>query len=111
MGDGTHSYSYTDILLGEQAEVIAEGALRVEKLTCPKCEVLMGFDADKNFYLCAVCRGEFWPPEESNFRDIQELWKDEQRYKRAMSKPGGGKKAGRKREEKKKILNLRISDT
>ncbi len=83
----------------------------MEKLICPKCEVVMDFDADKNFYLCVVCGGEFWPPEESNFWGIQELWKDEQRYKRAMSKPGGGKKAGRKREEKKKIINPRINDT
>ena len=72
------------------------------KILCPKCQVLMDYDSDMNFYTCAVCRSEFWPPEEGNFRGIEELWKDEQRYKRSMSKPGGGSRAGRKREDKRK---------
>lgn len=63
----------------------------------------MNYDSDKNFFICVVCKGEFWPQEDNNFKNIEQLWRDEQHYKKTMSKPGGGSRAGKNREEKRKI--------
>jgi hypothetical protein len=70
---------------------------------CQWCETLMPWDAELAFWQCPKCRAAEFPPEppeplpEPGFRTIEDLWQDEQRYKRSISKPGGGEKAGRKR--------------
>lgn len=70
---------------------------------CRFCHSIMPWDAEHHYWLCPVCRAAEFPPDppdpppEPGFRTIEDLWADEQRYKRSVSKRGGGGKAGRKR--------------
>jgi transcription elongation factor Elf1 len=73
-------------------------------LECFWCAIELKHDKEQNFYKCPNCGGEWWPaePKIKENIDIVELWKDEQRYKKSISSPGGGnKRVGRKKESNK----------
>ena len=72
-----------------------------DKIECFFCNVPLQFNEEHGFYKCPDCGGEWWPgPTDYG---IKNLWRDEQRFKKRMSKKtGGSSKIGRKKEEKKK---------
>ncbi len=46
----------------------------------------------RGHYWCELCRVELFPVKEDVDAEARELWDDEQKYKREISKPGGGSK-------------------
>jgi len=66
-------------------------------IKCPLCSEGMELDRNSDFYVCPVCRCEVWPDSEGF-----DVWRDEQAYKRSISRPGGGS-GGRKSYGKKKV--------
>lgn len=73
---------------------------------CPFCDIKLQFNSEHGFYRCPDCGGEWWPGRVDY--DIAMLWRDEQAYKRMISKPGGGSRnAGRKREKPKPLATDR----
>lgn len=66
---------------------------------CFICKVELEFNQVHGFYKCPDCGGEWWPgpPEYGHIN----LWEDEQRYKKSISKQGSGsQQSKRKRKEK-----------
>ncbi len=77
---------------------VSEGKL---KFQCIWCDVTLRFNEEHAFYWCPDCGGQWWPGP-TNY-GVGTLWKDEQRYKKSLSKPGGGgSSSGRKRSKPKK---------
>ena len=77
---------------------------------CFWCDVPLIFNEQHGFYKCPDCGGEWWPGPSDPEYGITTLWRDEQRYKKSISKPGGGnRRAGRKRQDniKKKLVSER----
>lgn len=71
------------------------------KLECIFCDVPLQFNEEHGFWLCPDCGGEWWPGSSDPYHEVVTLWRDEQRYKRSISRPGGGSRSvGRKREKK-----------
>lgn len=68
---------------------------------CPFCDVKLIYYTEHGYYKCPDCGGEWWPGPSDEDYGIMTLWRDEQRYKKSISKLGGGsRKAGRKRQKK-----------
>ena len=67
---------------------------------CPFCDVKLIFNSEYGFYKCPDCGGEWWP--EENGGEALRLWRDEQRYKKSISKRGGGTRIKRKKKPFKK---------
>ncbi len=76
------------------------------KLECIWCDVQLIFNQEHGFYKCPDCGGEWWPGPPDY--DIKTLWQDEQRYKKSMSKPGGGSRSSGRKKEKKKSIHERF---
>lgn len=79
-------------------------------LECIFCDTPLYFNEQHGFYKCPDCGGEWWPGPADPEYGITTLWRDEQRYKRSISKPGGGSRTkGRKRQNniKKKLITER----
>ena len=67
-------------------------------LECFWCDVPLKFNEQHGFYKCPDCGGEWWPGPSDPEYGIEDLWRDEQAYKRSISKCGGGsRRAGRKK--------------
>ena len=67
-------------------------------LECIFCDVPLIFNEQHGFWKCPDCGGEWWPGPSDPEYGITTLWRDEQAYKRSISKPGGGSRsAGRKK--------------
>jgi len=61
--------------------------------------------------ICSICKCEVWPPSENYRSQSPEIvtaqqarwaWRDELRYKKSISSPGGGSKSGRRRKKQAK---------
>lgn len=79
-------------------------------LECIFCDVPLIFNEQHGFYKCPDCGGEWWPGPSDPEYGINSLWRDEQAYKRSISKRGGGsRRAGKKRQNniKKKLITER----
>mgnify|MGYP000844871747 CR=1 FL=1 len=59
-------------------------------IECPLCGWVMELDRNGDFYICPGCKCEVWPDSEGF-----DVWRDEQAYKRSISRPGSGS-SGRK---------------
>ncbi len=68
------------------------------KFECIWCDVPLLFNVEHGYYKCPDCGGEWWPgPSDYG---VSTLWRDEQRYKKSISKQGGGSNnAGRKKDK------------
>ena len=64
---------------------------------CLFCDMKLIFNSDHGFYKCPECGGEWWPGPPGYGDDILTLWRDEQRYKKSISKRGGGIKIKRRK--------------
>ena len=81
-----------------------------KKLECIFCDVQLIFNEEHGFYRCPDCGGEWWP-DPSNY-DVITLWRDEQVYKKTMSKLGGGSSSsGRKKDKKKRPKQPWLNET
>jgi len=71
---------------------------------CPFCQVEMTSrnSGEDDFFCCPWCDGEFWPSN-NGFN----AWRDEQRLKGALKKPGGGSRPGGRKPPAKKKPRLR----
>lgn len=79
----------------------AKSSTKQITLECIWCDAPLHFNAQHGFYKCPNCGGEWWPGPADPEYGIQTLWRDEQAYKKSISKPGGGSRTkGRKRQEK-----------
>jgi len=79
-------------------------------LECFWCDVPLQFNEQHGFWKCPDCGGEWWPGPSDPEYGITTLWRDEQAYKRSISKRGGGsRRAGKKRQKniKKKLITER----
>jgi len=56
-----------------------------EQINCPFCSELMEPDKNSDFFVCPGCKCEVWPDDEGF-----DEWRLEQKYKKGISKPGGG---------------------
>jgi ribosomal protein L37AE/L43A len=77
----------------------------VAPFLCPKCSSTFSpIPGCGGAWKCEGCGAEFWEQEEEDKPDtpatIREVWLDEQRYKRAISKPGGGAKSSKRKRVK-----------
>ena len=88
----------------ESEEVKPASSNQVKKqitLECIFCDTPLHFNEEHGFYKCPDCGGEWWPGPSDPEYGITTLWRDEQAYKKSISKPGGGSRTkGRKRQEK-----------
>lgn len=80
----------------------------VEEMRCPKCQSTM---TQKNetgdWWLCLCCGGEFLiESREITPKMILEVWKDEQEYKRQISKPGSHSQSSRRRKKKRQYFRV-----
>ena len=67
---------------------------------CIWCDVLMK-NIGAGVLVCPECGGKWIPSQKISGLQILKAWRDEQRYKRSISKRGGGNRSGRKREKPK----------
>ena len=56
--------------------------------------------------VCPECGGRWIPSQKISGLQILRAWQDEQRYKRSISKRGGGSKSGRKRDKPKQTKTV-----
>jgi hypothetical protein len=85
-------------------------------MICPSCQAVMlekrlpdarepkSRDKDMIYYECH-CGAEFWPAKEKRYSAIW-AYRDEMRYKKSISKLGGGSRNGKKRKKPVKKRNL-----
>jgi len=69
-------------------------------LECIFCDVPLYFNKQHGFYKCPDCGGEWWPGPADPEYGITTLWRDEQAYKKSISKPGGGSRTKSKKNRK-----------
>ena len=72
---------------------------KAKQIVCVHCDITLVFHHDHGYYKCPDCGGEWWPGPTDY--DVATLWKEEQRYKKSMSKLGGGSRQTGRRNPKK----------
>lgn len=83
-----------------------------EIIKCPRCDEVMIYDQENEFWKCPACLGEFWPKVEFNQAELPPVLVDKmvkQVYQEEIrtgyvpgTKKKGGSKSGRKRKKPKK---------
>ena len=78
------------------------------KIQCIACAVDLAYDTEHDFYACPVCGGK-WVPGVGDTSG-EEIWRDEQNYKKTLCKFGGGGSKGKRYDRPKKKSGFDITE-